>query len=72
MYLPYAGLKVIHDQMIQESLERHRPDDGQAPHLSNHLSQVVGKVLARFTIHTGRNQESLLPGSAQGESCTVV
>ncbi len=71
MYPPYTSMKVIHDQMIQEALERHRPDNGQATHRQG-LSQMFGRVLARFTTHAGRKQEKPLPGSTQGESCTVA
>jgi hypothetical protein len=55
MYPPYSGLKVIHDQMVQEAVERSRLNNGHAPHRQS-LSQIVEKVLAHFTTHAERKQ----------------
>jgi hypothetical protein len=71
MFPPYNSLKIVHDQMIQEELERHRANEGQAPRQPG-LSQTLGKVLSRFTARPERKQERLLPGGVQGESCTIV
>ena len=61
--LPYSGMKVIHDQQIEEALEYHRHYAGQETHRHG-LLQTFGKVLARFTAQSGHKQESILPGSA--------
>lgn len=61
--LPYSGMKVIHDQMIDESLERQRHYIGQETHRQG-LLKTFGKALARFTAQSGHKQESILPGSA--------
>jgi hypothetical protein len=58
--LPYSGMKVIHDQMIEESLERRRYYAGQETHRQR-LLKTFGKVLARFTAQSSRKQESILP-----------
>ena len=52
----YTGLKIIHDQKIQEALEQQRLNTGQETH-SQGLLQTFGKFLARFTNHSGRKQE---------------
>jgi hypothetical protein len=56
-------MKVIHDQMIEESLERQRHYIGQETH-GQGLLKTFGKVLARFTAQSGHKHESSLPGSA--------
>ena len=60
---PYSGMKVIHDQMIDERLERQRHYIGQETHRQG-LLKTFGKALARFTAQSGHKQESVLPGSA--------
>lgn len=57
---PYSGMKMIHDQMIEESLEGHRYYSGEETHRQS-LPRTFGKVLACFILHTRRKQESLLP-----------
>ena len=69
--LPYSGMKVVHDQMIEEALERRRHYAGQEIHRQG-LLQTFGKILARFTAHSDQKRESPLPGCAQGGSCTVA
>jgi hypothetical protein len=71
MYPPYTSLKVVHDQIIQEALERQRSDDGQTTHRQG-LRQAFGKALTRFTTRAAWKQECPVPGSAQGETCTVA
>ena len=66
MHLPYTGLKAIHDQQIQEALERHRLNAGQ-PADKQRLLQTLAQVLARFTAQSGQKQESSPPGCAQIE-----
>lgn len=61
--LPYSGMKVIHDEMIHESLERQRYYDGQEPR-GQGLLKTFGKVLARFTVHAEEKQAQPLPGCA--------
>lgn len=60
---PYSGMKVIHDQMIEESLERQRHYIRQETPRQG-LFKTFGKALARFTAQSGHKQESVLPGSA--------
>ena len=57
----YTGLKIIHDQKIQEALERQRLYVGQETQRPG-LLQTFGKFLARFTNRPGRKQEGPLPG----------
>ncbi len=57
----YTGLKIIHDQKIQEALERQRLYAGQETQMPG-LLQTFGKFLARFTNRSGRKQEGPLPG----------
>ncbi len=71
MFPSYSSLKVVHDQMIQEELERHRASEAYtAPRQG--LSQMLGKVLSRFTTRAERAPETLLPCATQRESCTTV
>ncbi len=56
----YTGLKIIHDQKIQEALEQHRLYAGQETQRQGWL-QTFEKFLARFTNHSGRKQEGPLP-----------
>lgn len=46
-FQPYSSLKIVHDQQVQEALERHRPD---ARHTAPkpERRQVFGKLFARF------------------------
>jgi hypothetical protein len=60
---PYSGMKVIHDQMIEESLEHHRHYAGHETRKQG-LLQSFGKVLARFTTRSDEKQASPLPGCA--------
>ena len=68
VYIPYTCMKVLHEQMIQEALERQHPDDEQATHRRG-LSQAFRKVLARFTALGGWKQGRPLPGNALGQDC---
>ncbi|HEU5200601.1 MAG TPA: hypothetical protein VFU32_13265 [Ktedonobacterales bacterium] len=61
--LPYSGMKVIHDEMIHESLERRRYYEGQETRGAG-LLKTVGKALARFTTHSDEKQAQPLPGCA--------
>jgi hypothetical protein len=57
----YTSMKIVHDQKIQEALERQRLYAGQATQRPG-LLQTLGKFLARFTNRSGRKQEGPLPG----------
>ncbi len=70
---PYSGLKIVHDQRIQESLERYQLRAGQEKRRRGRgLLPTVEKARARLATRAGRKQESNLPGSAQGGSCAAV
>jgi hypothetical protein len=60
-YVSYTSMKIVHDQKIQEALERQRLYAGQATQRPG-LLQTLGKFLARFTNRSGRKQEGPLPG----------
>jgi hypothetical protein len=53
--LPYSGMKVVHDEMIHEALERRRYYDGQEAR-GQGLLKTFGKALARFTAHSAEKQ----------------
>lgn len=57
---PYSGMKLIHDQMIEESLERRRYYASQETHRQGVL-KTFGKVLARFTMHPSQKPAKSLP-----------
>ncbi len=57
----YSGLKIIHDQKIQEALEQQRHYAGQEMRRQG-LLQAFGKLFARFNNQSGRKQEESLPG----------
>jgi hypothetical protein len=59
----YTGLKIIHDQKIQEALEQQRLEAGQEVQRQG-LLQTFGKFLARFNDQPDRKQEESLPGCA--------
>ena len=59
----YTGLKLVHDQQVQESLVRYRLGAGRATSRQG-LFQAFEKFLARFTNQPGRKQESPRPGCA--------
>ena len=59
----YTGLKIIHDQKIQEALEQQRLYAGQETQRQG-LLQTFGKFLARFNKQSGRKQEEPFPGCA--------
>ena len=73
MQPPYSGLKIIHEQQIQDALEYHRLYSGQETRRRS-LLQSFGKVLARFTTPSDRKQERPLPGCARIEvvPCTTL
>jgi hypothetical protein len=52
----YIGIKIVHDQQVQEALEHHRFDTDQATY-RHYLFQTFEKCLARFTNRPGRKQE---------------
>jgi hypothetical protein len=51
----YTGLKIIHDQKIQEALEQQRLYAGQETQRQG-LLQTIGKFLARFNKQSDRKQ----------------
>jgi hypothetical protein len=60
----YTSLKIVHDEKIQEALERQRFEAGQGTPRRG-LLQTFGKFLARFSNQSGHKQERPLPGCAQ-------
>jgi hypothetical protein len=59
----YTGLKIVHDQQVQESLERSRLNAERATYRQG-LFQAFEKLLARFTNQPGRKQEGPRAGCA--------
>ncbi len=59
----YTGLKSVHDQQVQESLERSRLDAERATYRQG-LFQAVEQFIARFTNQPGRKKEGPRPGCA--------
>lgn len=57
---PYTGLKVVHDQEINEALEDYRFSVEQATQKRG-LAQTFGALLARFTNSSAREPEATLP-----------
>ena len=60
---PYSSMKVVHDEMIHEALERRRYYEGQEAHRQG-LLKTFGKVLARFTTRAEAKQAQVLPNCA--------
>lgn len=63
----YTGLKIIHDQEIQEALAHHCLDTGQATQRQG-LIQMFKTLLARFNNHLAGNKQELLPDCAETSS----
>jgi hypothetical protein len=61
MQPPYSGLKIVHDQQIQETLERHRHFAGQTTRRQGWF-QAFGKTLTRFMGQSTKKEERPLPG----------
>ncbi len=59
----YIGLKIVHDQQVQEALERYRLDAERATDRQG-LFQAFEKLLARFTNQPARKREGPRPGRA--------
>jgi hypothetical protein len=59
----YSGLKMVHDQQVQEALERYHLGAGRTTSRQR-LFQAFEKVRARFTTQPGRKQEGPRPGCA--------
>jgi hypothetical protein len=59
----YTGLKIVHDEKIQEALERQCLDAKQETQ-GQGLLRALGKLLTRFNNQAGRKQEESLPGCA--------
>lgn len=68
MYPSYTSQKVVHDQMIQETLERYHADGGQAPR-PGHLRQLMKRVLTRVTT-LPREEKTDLARAVSSESYT--
>lgn len=47
-YSSYTSMKIVHDQQVQETLERNRIYAEQAEHRQG-LFQAIGQFIARFT-----------------------
>ena len=60
-YVSYTGLKMIHDQKIQEALEQQRLYAGQETQRRG-LLQTFGAFLARFTNFSARKPKATFPG----------
>jgi len=63
-YVSYTSMKIVHDQKIQEALERQRLYAGQETQKQG-LLQTFGKFLACFANRSGRKQAGPLPGCAR-------
>jgi hypothetical protein len=66
----YTGLKIIHDEKIQEALEHQRLYAEQETQRQR-LLQMFGKFLARFYKQSDRKQEGCLPDRSLCVECTV-
>jgi hypothetical protein len=64
----YTSLKIIHDQKVQEALERQRFDAGQDT--GQGLFRAFGAFLARFKKHSDRKSADPLPDCAWEAECT--
>lgn len=58
-----TGVKMIHDEMVQEALERQPIDTGEETQRPG-LFQALGKVLARFNSQPAREQAKPVHGCA--------
>jgi hypothetical protein len=56
----YTSLKIVHDQMIEEALERYRPAEEQKTQKRD-LRQMTGAFLARFTNISARKAKETIP-----------
>ena len=63
----YTGVKIIHDQQIQEALEQQRLR-AEAGTQRRNGRRAFGKLFARFASHSSRKTERTLPGCVE---CTV-
>jgi len=67
----YTSIKVIHDQKVQEALERHSIDPGHTtPRQGVGVRQILKKFLARFNSHPAENRQECLPECARSSSGT--
>ena len=60
---PYSGMKVVHDEMIHEALERRRYYDGQETNRQG-LLKTFGKIFARFSAQSRQEQAQQGMGGA--------
>jgi hypothetical protein len=51
----YTSVKIVHEQQVQEALERNRIHAEQAAHAQG-LFQAIGQFIARFTNQPDRKQ----------------
>lgn len=57
----YSGLKIIHDEKVQEALEQQRPYIGQEMQRQG-LLQTLATFFARFNKYLVGNKKGSLPG----------
>jgi hypothetical protein len=67
MQPPYTGLKIVHDQQMQETLERHRHFAGQTVHRQGWV-QAFGKALSRFMGQSTKKEDRPLSGCVSIEA----
>ena len=68
--IPYTGLKAVHDQQINEALERSRFSAEYATQ-KHSLRQTFGAFLAHFTNSSAQKPEATLPACDVEEKETV-
>lgn len=56
-YSSYTSVKIVHDQQVQEALERNRIYAERAAH-GQGLFQAIGQFIARFTSQPSRKQST--------------
>ena len=57
----HTGLMIVHDQQIEEALERYRPAEAQRTQKRD-WRQSVSTFLARFTSFSARKAKTTIPG----------
>jgi hypothetical protein len=66
----YTGLKIIHDQKVQQALEQHHHYAGQKTHRQNPL-RAFGMLFVRFNKRSARKQEASFPAMLNECNCTA-
>jgi hypothetical protein len=63
----YTSLKIVHEQKIQEALEKKRPDAGQKTRRRT-PRQAFALLLARLSNRPDQKQEPVLPACVCADS----